>query len=142
MCRAGARVGIVGAALVYLNVAVAALVVSPAMALTRDDGDEPGEGISKLKVLGIFVGIPIALFALIWILVSIPSMIRGPRYRPGKDWEATPEWYGAPGDDPAVEGGQPSAIEGRAPDSALTGTVVDPSDGGVDPAGGGTSARW
>ncbi len=123
------------------------LAASPVMALTRDDGDDPGEGMSKLKVLGIFVGIPILWFAAIWIACSIPSMIRGPRYRPGKDWEATPEWYGAPGDE--VEDGQgdraltagPGTSKG-ADRGALTGTVVDPAEGGADSGGGGTSARW
>lgn len=113
-------------------------VTSPAMAaLKRDDGDEPGESISKLKILGIFVGIPVLAFALIWILVSIPSMVRGPRYRPGKEWQAEAEWYGAPGDE--VEGGNAAPeLEGGGSDAALTGTVVQPSESD----GGGTSARW
>jgi hypothetical protein len=113
------------------------------MALTRDDGDDPGESISRMKLLGIFVGIPVAAMALIWLLVSIPSMVRGPRYRPGKEWKADAEWYGAPGtDQAAIEGGGDPALEGRPADSALTGTVVEPSEGGTDSAGGGTSARW
>jgi hypothetical protein len=140
MSRRAARAGVVGAVLLS-----SALVASPAFAaLHRDDGDDPGEGMSKLKVLGVFVGIPVAWFALIWILGSIPSMIRGPRYRPGKDWEATPEWYGAPGSEQAeVEGGHgdPALTAGHA-DPALTGTVVEPGEAGTDAAGGGASARW
>ncbi len=133
MSRRAARAAILGAVFVSSMV-----VTSPAMAaLKRDDGDDPGEGISKLKMLGIFVGIPVLAFALIWILVSVPSMVRGPRYRPGKEWQAEAEWYGAPGDE--VEGGpRAPELEGKDPDAALTGTVVQPGESD----GGGTSARW
>ena len=155
--RAGFGAAFVGAAMAYLLVAVSLLAASPAMALNRDDGDDPGPGMSNLKILGIFVGIPVLSMALIWILVSIPSMMRGPRYRPGKEWQAGSEWYGGPGDE--VEGGSGAAeLEagqsdtgqsdtgqsdtgqsdtGRS-DTALTGTVVEPREGD----GGGTSARW
>jgi len=144
MSRRAARAGIVGAALTWFVVAVSMLAASPAMALNRDDGDDPGPSISRMEILAIFVGIPVASMALIWLLVSIPSMVRGPRYRPGKQWQANSEWYGAPGDEPAaIESGSAGpAIEGRAPDSAVTGTIVEPAEGGSDAAGGGTSARW
>jgi hypothetical protein len=134
------RAALVGAVLLSST-----LAASPAMALNRDDGDDPGEGISDLEVLSIFVGIPVLSMAVIWVLVSIPSMIRGPRYRPGKEWQAGSEWYGAPGDE--VEGGQgaPELEAGkgeRASDGALTGTLVEPGEGTADSGGGGTSARW
>ena len=118
------------------------LAASPAMALTRDDGDDPGESISRMKILAIFVGIPVASMALIWLLVSIPSMIRGPRYRPGKEWQANSEWYGAPdsGSEPAALESGPGdpEIEGRPSEGAVTGKIVEPAEGD----GGGTSARW
>ena len=111
------------------------LAASPAFAaLHRDDGDDPGPGISKLKMLGLFVGGPIGLFLLIALVVSIPSMIRGPKYRPGKDWEATPEWYGAP----EVEGGEHAELGAGGGHGELTGSPADPADSD----GGGTSARW
>ena len=139
------RTAVVGAVLAWVLLAVSTLAASPAMALNRDDGDDPGPGISTLKMLAIFVGLPILLMAAIWVLVSIPSMVRGPRYRPGKEWQANSEWYGAPGDE--VEGGgtapQLEAGKGDAgPDTALTGTLVEPGEGGPDSGGGGTSARW
>jgi hypothetical protein len=135
--KAAVRAGIVGA--VFLSSALAA---SPALALHRDDGDDPGEGLSRMKVLGTFIGIPIALFLVIALAVSIPSMIRCPKYRPGKEWQATPEWYGAPGTEPAgIEGadGAHALPGGESAAGELTGTVVDPSAEGD---GGGTSARW
>ncbi len=121
------------------------LATSPVMALNRDDGDDPGPGISNIKLLGIFVGIPVGLMALIWILVSIPSMVRGPRYRPGKEWQAGSEWYGAPGDEVEGRQGAPELEAGRsdtAHDTAVTGTLVEPREGTSDSGGGGTSARW
>ncbi|WP_405592610.1 hypothetical protein [Streptomyces sp. NBC_01190] len=41
------------------------LLSSPAFALTRDDGDDPGSGLSVLQTLGLYVGIPLLLFIVI-----------------------------------------------------------------------------
>ncbi|MFG3204734.1 hypothetical protein [Streptomyces sp. NPDC048192] len=45
------------------------LMSSPALALTRDDGDDPGPGLSVIQTLGLYVLIPLALFAVIAGLV-------------------------------------------------------------------------
>ncbi|WEO97403.1 hypothetical protein A6P39_027160 [Streptomyces sp. FXJ1.172] len=45
------------------------LMSSPALALTRDDGDDPGKGLSVVQTLGLYVLIPLALFAVIAGLV-------------------------------------------------------------------------
>ncbi|OIJ95900.1 hypothetical protein [Streptomyces monashensis] len=45
------------------------LMSSPALALTRDDGDDPGHGLSVVQTLGLYVLIPLALFAVIAGLV-------------------------------------------------------------------------
>ncbi|MEV0965643.1 MULTISPECIES: hypothetical protein [unclassified Streptomyces] len=47
------------------------LMSSPALALTRDDGDHPGTGLSVAETLGLFVVAPIALFVLIAGLVMV-----------------------------------------------------------------------
>ncbi|MFD4571230.1 hypothetical protein ACFWNK_14175 [Streptomyces sp. NPDC058417] len=48
------------------------LMSSPALALTRDDGDDPGPGLSVIETLGLFVVAPIVIFAviagLVWVL--------------------------------------------------------------------------
>ncbi|MFJ4692168.1 hypothetical protein [Streptomyces sp. NPDC088766] len=48
------------------------LMSSPALALTRDDGDDPGQGLSVVETLGLYVLAPLALFAaitgLVWVL--------------------------------------------------------------------------
>ncbi|MEU6219849.1 hypothetical protein ABZ845_20375 [Streptomyces sp. NPDC047022] len=45
------------------------LMSSPALALTRDDGDDPGKGLSVAQTLGLYVVIPIVLFLIIAGLV-------------------------------------------------------------------------
>jgi hypothetical protein len=47
------------------------LISSPAFALTRDDGDDPGSGLSVLQTLGLFVAIPLVLFGIIAGLVML-----------------------------------------------------------------------
>ncbi|WP_406330046.1 hypothetical protein [Streptomyces sp. NBC_00203] len=45
------------------------LMSSPALALTRDDGDDPGQGLSVINTLGLYVVTPIVLFLIIAGLV-------------------------------------------------------------------------
>ncbi|QFQ97218.1 hypothetical protein F9278_14480 [Streptomyces phaeolivaceus] len=47
------------------------LMSSPALALTPDDGDDPGPGLSVIETLGLFVVAPLALFAVITGLVMV-----------------------------------------------------------------------
>ncbi|MET9361980.1 hypothetical protein ABZX93_13795 [Streptomyces sp. NPDC006632] len=47
------------------------LMSSPALALTRDDGDDPGHGLSVIDTIGLFVLAPLALFAIIAGLVMV-----------------------------------------------------------------------
>ena len=107
-------------ATVAVTTALVLLSSTPAFAATHpDDGGESGAGLGVIETLLIFVGIPAALFVAIVVLVSAPSMARGPRYRPGLGWWAAPVWFNGPDDaDGAVR---------RA--TATTG-------------GGGASARW
>jgi hypothetical protein len=49
------------------------LMSSPAMALVRDDGDDPGPGLSVAQTLGLFVVTPLVLFAIIAGLVMVLS---------------------------------------------------------------------
>ncbi|MFJ8046266.1 hypothetical protein ACIRBX_37735 [Kitasatospora sp. NPDC096147] len=54
------------------------LLTSPAaLALTRDDGDDPGTGLSVAETLGLFVVAPLVAFAIIAGLVMIPSLGKG-----------------------------------------------------------------
>ncbi|MEU9240618.1 hypothetical protein [Streptomyces shenzhenensis] len=47
------------------------LMSSPALALARDDGDDPGKGLSVVQTLGLYVLIPLVLFAVIAGLVMV-----------------------------------------------------------------------
>lgn len=47
------------------------LISSPALALTRDDGDDPGPGLSVVQTLGLYVLTPLVLFAVIAGLVMV-----------------------------------------------------------------------
>lgn len=47
------------------------LLSSPALALTPDDGDDPGQGLSVAETLGLFVAAPLGLFVLIAGLVMV-----------------------------------------------------------------------
>ncbi|ALO08482.1 hypothetical protein AQF52_2888 [Streptomyces venezuelae] len=47
------------------------LMSSPALALTRDDGDDPAPKLSVVETLGLFVAAPLALFLGIIGLVMV-----------------------------------------------------------------------
>ncbi len=47
------------------------LMSSPALALARDDGDDPGQGLSVVETLALYVVAPIVLFVVITGLVMI-----------------------------------------------------------------------
>ncbi|MFC9126609.1 hypothetical protein ACFT4A_07170 [Streptomyces sp. NPDC057099] len=47
------------------------LMSSPASAVSRDDGDDPGPGLSVIETLGLFVVAPIVLYLVIHALVVV-----------------------------------------------------------------------
>ncbi|WP_395294025.1 hypothetical protein ACF9IK_10855 [Kitasatospora hibisci] len=57
---------------VTATVTLMMLLSSPAMALTRDDGDDPGTSLSVAQTLGLFVLLPIGLFVVIAALAGMP----------------------------------------------------------------------
>lgn len=52
------------------------LMSSPAFALTRDDGDDPGPGLSVMETLGLYVAAPIVIFLVIAGLVMVGDKSR------------------------------------------------------------------
>jgi hypothetical protein len=114
-------------ATVALVLPLALLVSSPAYASTHpDDGSDPGSGLTGLQIVLIYVALPLGLMVLISLLAVLPSMARGPRYRPGLGWWAAPVWFNGPED----------------PDSALRAVEALPADQVGAFSGGGASARW
>jgi hypothetical protein len=61
------------------------LMSSPALALTRDDGDDPGKGLSVVQTLGLYVLIPLALFAVIAGLVMALDKSKIRTVKPSSD---------------------------------------------------------
>ncbi|MDJ0379797.1 hypothetical protein [Streptomyces sp. G-G2] len=59
------------------------LMTSPALAVARDDGDDPGKGLSIAETLGLFVAAPIVLFLVIAGLVMVGDKSRKPQERQG-----------------------------------------------------------
>ncbi|MFI9329831.1 hypothetical protein ACIGZJ_20085 [Kitasatospora sp. NPDC052868] len=57
---------------VSATVTLMMLLSSPAMALTRDDGDDPGTGLTVAQTLGLYVLLPIAAFVIIGALAALP----------------------------------------------------------------------
>ncbi|MFC8276102.1 hypothetical protein ACFUJR_26900 [Streptomyces sp. NPDC057271] len=55
------------------------LMSSPALALTRDDGDDPAPKLSVVETLGLFVAAPIVLFLVIAGLVMVLDKSDRPR---------------------------------------------------------------
>jgi hypothetical protein len=115
----------VAVALVLVPLSV--LLAAPVNAATHpDDGADPGSGLTGLQTVLIFVVTPLAIVAVISLLASVPSMARGPRYRPGLGWWAAPVWFNGPDD----------------PDSALRAIEAQPAEQLAPLSAGGASARW
>ena len=61
---------------VTAGTALMLLMSSPAFARTRDDGDDPGPGLSVIQTLGLYVVTPIVLFLIIAGLVMLTDKSR------------------------------------------------------------------
>jgi hypothetical protein len=118
--RAAVRIALLTATTALLVLPATPAAAATVLAVARDDGDDPGPGLSVIQTLGIYVGIPVLLFVVIAVLVAAPAAARGPRYRPGLGWWAAPVWFNGPDD-----------AERAVRDAA-----------GSTGQGGGASARW
>ena len=101
--------------------AVLALLSAPAHADVPAGwgGQTEHNQLDFLHALGLFVGIPLLLFALLALAVYLPAMVRGEKLLP--DYSAgEPQWIGGP---------RQGVAELPAPD-------------GVDSRAGGASGRW
>jgi hypothetical protein len=99
----------------------ALIAAGPAMAI--GERGTPGGKLSAIETVAIFAGIPLAAATVISFLVFLPSIVSGPRYRPGRSWSATTSWFGEP-------------IGSEAAAAAIT--TLPPAT----VQGGGASARW
>lgn len=93
---------VAAAVLMVCSLSSLLLAAGPAAALYEDDGAEPGEQLSVIGNLLLYVVAPLGVLLLIALLVAAPSIARGPRYRPGLSWFAEPVWFGGPADPEAA----------------------------------------
>lgn len=96
------------------------MLAAPASAEPPSTWDEPSNG-SLLDNLLILVGIPLAIIALITLLVYLPSMMRGQSSEPALAFQDHREWFGGPR---------------KGVDATSAGSAEDTPDKG------GASARW
>jgi hypothetical protein len=102
--RTGRRLLIAGAA------AVTSVVVCAAPALALDDGEVHGKGLGVGLTIAIYVLIPLGASLLIAFFAALPSLLRRPRYRPGRPWKHDPLWFSGPDDpDAALQRARPGA---------------------------------
>lgn len=114
VCRAAALVPAV----------VVLTATAPALADRPETWTDP-DPVGALWPLILLVGVPLGLFAVITLLVYVPSMARGEKYTPGLAWRNENEWFGGP------RGGVEAA------------DTVEPAGAQDDEhERGGASARW
>jgi hypothetical protein len=91
--------------------AIGFVLLSAAPALANlDDGEVKGKSLGTGLVIVIFVLIPLGAGAVICFLAALPSMLRRPRYRPGRPWKHDPLWFNGPSDpNAAVVSARPGA---------------------------------
>jgi len=132
---------VIGAA----TVAAVVLGSTPAWATATvpPEGSEPPVGLTALETIGLFLLLPLVLYAVIALAVMGPSMGRSSRHRTGAALDAGPVWVGADGgrglDQPVL--GHPGTGAPRAsdPHSAEQGAAGPRSDAGQR---GGASGQW
>lgn len=102
--RTGRRLLIAGGA------ALTSVVVSAAPAFALDDGEVHGKGLGPGLTIAIYVLIPLGISLAIAFFAALPSMLRRPRYRPGRPWKHDPLWFSGPDDpDAALQKARPGA---------------------------------
>lgn len=103
-------------------VAAVLLAAWAAPAQAADPTSRYGDALSVPEAVLLFVGAPLALLALIALLVALPGILRRPRYRPAKGWSGGAVWFGGPDGTPAeIE----DTVREAEPSSALGGARGD-----------------
>lgn len=115
------------------------LFATPAVAAPPTSWPAPAP-ISVLNALLVFAGIPLAICAVITLLVMAPSLVRGDRQQRGVSSWTEPQWFGGPGN--AVPAGRTPArgeLEAEGAQDARGDAGATP-ERAEEP--GGASARW
>ncbi len=94
---------------VVATAAIAAVGLSAGCTTTKEAGQNyPSLGVGMTILL--FVIVPLAIFGTIALLAALPSLLKRPRYRPGRPWDHDPLWFAGP-DNPeqAISRARPGA---------------------------------
>ena len=73
------------------------VTAGPALAF-NDDGEGHGKSLGTGLTIAIYVLIPLGAFLVIAFFSALPSMLKRPRYRPGRPWKHDPLWFNGPED--------------------------------------------
>ena len=49
--------------------------------------------VTVLQTIGVYALIPLAVFGVLALFTLWPKIARGPRYRPGQEWNFDPVWW-------------------------------------------------
>jgi len=120
--------------------AVRALALTPAVLVSAvpaaaladpPDSWRDNPAVSAQYTILVLVGIPLALFLLITLLVYLPSMRHRQSNDSGQAWRGEPEWFGGPsaGLEAVDKSEHPRQVEGAR-------------GGAGGPSRGGASGRW
>ncbi len=119
---------------------LAAALAGPALAdSVPNTAYDAGPGLTVSETLGLYVGIPLLVIAIVYALVYALTGRRGPRYPAGGPWTAVEQWFG---DRPKAEADGAAAHPG-AGDSADPAGPADSADVSARADGeGGARGRW
>ena len=73
------------------------VTAGPALAF-NDDGEGHAKSLGTGLTIAIYVLIPLGAFLVIAFFSALPSMLKRPRYRPGRPWKHDPLWFNGPED--------------------------------------------
>jgi hypothetical protein len=83
-------------AAIATGLAVPVVVAAAPAFAGLDDGEVKGKSLGLGLTIAIFVLIPLGVFAVIAFFSTLPSVLRRPRYRPGRPWNYDPLWFNGP----------------------------------------------
>ena len=91
--------------------------------------------MSVVETILVFVVAPVAVVAVMAVLIWGPGTDRGPRYRPGRDWPYEPVWYAphplAVQDMTHADSGHAALTSGSHPATAEASEPVHTAAGGA-----------
>lgn len=77
--------------------------------------------MTVLQTIGVYVLIPAVVYGVLALFTLWPRIARGPRYRPGQEWNHEPMWWtgnpdgvGRPGAGRTEQGGAAATARGGA----------------------------